>query len=80
MVLNKNSIINIKLYNDYRFMVTEFCRGTLMNYIHNSYEFPKFEGEWQILFQVTKGLAHLYKLGTNHGNIKPSNILIFDPP
>lgn len=59
--------------------MTEICRGTL-DYIRNDYGGPKFESEWQILFQVTRGLTYLHKLGIIHGNIKPSNILIFVPP
>ena len=33
----------------------------------------------EILRQVTKGLAHLHKLGIVHRDIKPANILIFIP-
>ena len=68
------------LYWLHRFLATELCRGTLCDYVEDKDYWPKFEGEWQILLQVTKGLAHLHKLGIIHGNIKPSNILIFDPP
>ena len=60
-------------------MATELCRGTLGDYIHNKYEGPKFDGETDILLQVTKGLAYLHQLGIVHRDIKPSNILIFVP-
>jgi len=61
-------------------VATELCRGTLFDYVTNKYKRPKFEGEWEILFQVTKGLAYVHELGIVHRDIKPSNILIFVPP
>jgi len=50
--------------------------------VNKKYEGPKFEGEWEILLQVTKGLAYLHQLDIVHRAIKPSNIPIrlFVPP
>jgi len=47
--------------------------------VNNKYKGPKFEGKWEILLQVTKGLAFLHKMEIVHRDIKPSNILIFIP-
>lgn len=60
-----------------RFIVTELCIGTLEDYISNKCECPKTLSEWEILHQVTQGLAHLHDLDIVHRDIKPTNILIF---
>ncbi len=66
--------INIK-----RYVVTELCKGTLEDYVKGEYQGPKFPNEADILFQVTRGLAHLHRLNIVHRDIKPTNILIFVP-
>lgn len=41
-----------------------------------NYTGPKVGSDWQILYQVTQGLAHLHRKGIVHRDIKPTNILI----
>jgi len=51
----------------------------LEHLINGTYDGPSIKDEKEILRQVTRGLAHLHKLGIIHRDIKPSNILIYIP-
>lgn len=53
------------------------CSGTLQDYIEGRYQGPKFENDKKILYQLTKGLAHLHHMNIIHRDVKPTNILIF---
>ena len=55
------------------------CKGTLEDYVKEKYQGPKFRNEIEMLFQVTRGLAHLHGLNIVHRDLKPNNILIFVP-
>ena len=57
------------------------CVGNLQEYIAGrGYTGPRFQDEREILFQITRGLAHLHELGIVHRDLKPVNILIYVPP
>ena len=58
-----------------RFIVTELCSGTLENYVNSKNDEISLK-EWEILYQITKGLEHLHNLGMVHRDIKPTNILV----
>lgn len=45
--------------------------------MEGTYTGPPFKDKKQILHQVTKGLAYLHRENVVHGDIKPTNILIF---
>lgn len=61
-------------------MATELCRANLEEYIvGNKYRGPRFPSEKEMLHQLTQGLDHLHNLKIVHGDIKPTNILIFVP-
>jgi len=61
-------------YLYFRFIVLEFCVGTLNEVVHG-----KCEGPPDSLQQITSGLAFLHSLNIAHGNLKPSNILVSFP-
>jgi len=54
----------------FRFMVVEYCAGTLDDLVHG-----RCEGPADSLQQISSGLAFLHSLNIVHGNLKPSNIL-----
>jgi len=57
------------------------CVGTLQEYISGrGHTGPRFQDEREILFQITRGLAHLHKLDIVHRDLKPVNILIYVLP
>ena len=60
-----------------RFSVSELWIGNLYDCVDGTYNGPDIKNKKKILYQVTRGLAHLHALGVVHGDIKPSNILIF---
>ena len=57
------------------------CVGTLQNLVEGALiqHEPLFQDEKQILFQVTHGLAHLHSLDIVHRDVKPTNLLIYQP-
>lgn len=69
-------MLNVLLH---RYIVTEFCRGTLADYICGSYEGPRFINDRDILVQITKGIVHLHGKNIIHRDLKPNNILIHVP-
>lgn len=54
----------------FRFMVVEYCAGTLDDLVHG-----RCEGPADSLQQISSGLAFLHSLNIVHSNLKPSNIL-----
>jgi len=42
-----------------RFIVTELCSGTLEDYL-NDKNVEASLNEWEIIYQITKGLEHLH--------------------
>ena len=61
------------IFNSY--IATEFCPYTLVDYLSDGYEGPRFEKS-KILAEITQGLNYLHNIGLAHGHVKPSNILI----
>lgn len=63
------------------YIVTELCTGTLEKLVKGQYMGPPIGDidEREILFQVSKGLDYLHSKKIVHGDIKPSNILIYFP-
>ena len=59
------------------YLVLELCLGTLTDYVAGKITVERLAKD--LLKDVTKGLAHLHKLGIVHRDIKPSNILISRP-
>jgi len=53
------------------------CNGTLQDYVEGTYHGPKFKEEREMLQQLTEGVTHLHKNSIVHGDIKPTNILIY---
>lgn len=51
----------------------------MKGYVDGTYIGPRFQNERKILLHVTRGLAHLHKLGIVHRDIEPTNILIHVP-
>lgn len=63
----------------YRYIATELCQGNLKDYVEGKCKGPKIDDERDLLVQTTRGLAHLHSLKIIHGDMKPTNCLIFQP-
>lgn len=60
-------------------MVMELCKGTLEHIINGTYDGPTIGDKRNIIYQVSKGLAHLHRNKIIHRDIKPNNILVYIP-
>lgn len=76
----KHKVNTIIIYLN-RFIVTEFCVGTLHDWVEGKYDQERKIGmnERKMLHQITKGLDYLHRNKVIHRDIKPTNILIFLP-
>lgn len=57
----------------------EMCTGTLEDFVSRKYSGPSPGDSRAVLYQITKGLAHLHSKKIVHRDLKPLNILISQP-
>jgi len=55
------------IFGRIRFIATELCCGTFVDYLKETFKEPKSLSNWEILYKVTlDGLDHLHNLGIVH--------------